>query len=230
MARAADPLGFDRTLWERLTETGAPGMGVEGATLGDLVVAAEQLDRAIAPVPLVEHLVASRAHPVTELCDGSTIATISLRPAVDGTWRLVPAGVVADVVIGHHGLTMFILPMDTPGISVEPVPTMGTERTNATFYDDVRVGEEAVLGDVHGGWSVMTVALSLERGVMGSTNSGVPLPRHFRHWAEASGAIADPVVRERMARVSIDNEVAKLLTQRSAWIAASGGTPGWRAR
>ena len=104
--------------------------------------------------------------------------------------------------------------------------TMATERTNATFYDDVRVGDEAVLGDVNEGWSVMTVALSLERGVMGGTNPGVPLLRHFREWAEASGAIVDPVVRERMARVAIDNEVAKLLTQRSAWIAASGGTPG----
>ena len=41
----------------------------------------------------------------------------------------------------HKGLTMFILPMDTPGISVEPVYTMGTEHTNATFYDNVRVGQ-----------------------------------------------------------------------------------------
>jgi alkylation response protein AidB-like acyl-CoA dehydrogenase len=126
----------------------------------------------------------------------------------------------------HKGLTMFILPMDTPGITVEPVYTMGTERTNATFYDDVRVGDEAVLGEVNGGWRTMTVALSFERGVMGGTAPGVALLRHFRHWAEKSGAIRDPFVRERMARVAIDNEVAKLLTQRSAWIAASGGQPG----
>jgi alkylation response protein AidB-like acyl-CoA dehydrogenase len=125
----------------------------------------------------------------------------------------------------HKGLTMFILPMDTPGITVEPVYTMGTERTNATFYDDVRVGDEAVLGEVNGGWHTMTVALSLERGVMGGTSPGVPLLRHFRQWANESGAIDDPLVRERMARVAIDNEVATLLTQRSAWIAASGGQP-----
>ena len=71
----------------------------------------------------------------------------------------------------------------------------------------------------------MTVALSLERGVMGGTSPGVPLLRHFRDWAVESGAITDPLVRERMARVAIDNEVATLLTQRSAWIAASGGQP-----
>ena len=121
---------------------------------------------------------------------------------------------------------MFILPMDTPGITIEPVPTMATERTNATFYDDVRVGNEWVLGEVDRGWDVMGVALAFERGVMGGTNPAVALLRHFRKWAEANGLISDPVVRERMARVAIDNEVAKLLTQRSAWIAASGGMPG----
>ena len=125
----------------------------------------------------------------------------------------------------HKGLTMFILPMDTPGIRVDPVYTMGTERTNATFYDDVRVGDEAVLGDVNGGWATMAVALSLERGVMGNTSPSVCLLRHFRDWAFESGAIDDPLLRERMARVAIDNEVAALLTQRSAWIAASGGQP-----
>ena len=126
----------------------------------------------------------------------------------------------------HKGLTMFILPMDTPGITVEPVPTMGTERTNATFYDNVRVGDEWVLGEVNGGWKVMGVALAFERGVMGGTNPGVPLLRHFREWASEIGLLDDPIVRERMARIAIDNEVSKLLTQRSAWIAASGGLPG----
>ena len=126
----------------------------------------------------------------------------------------------------HRGLTMFILPMDTPGITVEPVPTMGTERTNATFYDNVRVGDECVLGEVNGGWRVMSVALSFERGVMGGTNPAVPLLRHAREWAEHAGRIDEPILRERMARVAIDNEVAKLLTQRSAWIAATGGLPG----
>ena len=84
----------------------------------------------------------------------------------------------------HRGLTMFILPMATPGITVEPVLTMGTERTNATFYDDVRVGDECVLGEVNGGWRAMSVALAFERGVMGGTNPGVPLLRHFRQWAD----------------------------------------------
>jgi alkylation response protein AidB-like acyl-CoA dehydrogenase len=126
----------------------------------------------------------------------------------------------------HRGLTMFLLPMDTPGIRVDPVRTMATERTNATFYDDVRVGDECVLGEVNGGWQVMSIALSFERGVMGGTNPGVPLLRHTASWATESGRINEPAVREKLARVAIDNHVAALLTQRSAWIAATGGMPG----
>jgi len=116
--------------------------------------------------------------------------------------------------------------MDTPGIRVDPVHTMATERTNATFYDDVRVGDECRLGEINGGWTVMSIALSFERGVMGGTNQGVPLLAHTVDWARSSGRIDSPAVREKLARVAIDNHVAALLTQRSAWIAASGGLPG----
>lgn len=126
----------------------------------------------------------------------------------------------------HKGLTMFILPMDTPGISVDPVHTLGTEVTNATYYDDVRVGDEAVLGDVHGGWRTMMTVLAFERGVMGGTNASVPLLRHFHEWASHNGVLDAPTTRERMVRSIIDMQVAQVLTMRSAWIAASGGLPG----
>lgn len=126
----------------------------------------------------------------------------------------------------HQGLTMFLVPMDTPGIRVDPVHTMATERTNATFYDDVTVADNCVLGEVNGGWKVMSIALSFERGVMGGTNPAVPLLRHAAEWAHTSGRIGEATVREKLARVAIDNHVAALLTKRSAWIAASGGLPG----
>jgi alkylation response protein AidB-like acyl-CoA dehydrogenase len=61
---------------------------------------------------------------------------------------------------------------------------------------------------------------------MGGTNPGVPLLEHTVAWAQESGRMAEPAVREKLARVAIDNHVSALLTQRSAWIAASGGLPG----
>ncbi|MEC9394628.1 MAG: acyl-CoA dehydrogenase family protein [Actinomycetota bacterium] len=132
----------------------------------------------------------------------------------------------------HKGLTMFLVPMETPGIEVQPVPTMASERTNATFYDGVRVGDQWRLGEVDGGWAVMSVALAFERGVMGGTNPAVPLLRHVRAWADETpsadgGTMADdPLLQERLARTAIANQVSQLLTLRAAWIAATGGLPG----
>jgi alkylation response protein AidB-like acyl-CoA dehydrogenase len=153
VARAAEPLGFDRRVWERLLETGAPGMGVAedagggGAGLADLVVVAEQLGRAIAPVPLVEHVVASRAlgahgAAADDVVAGQAIATIALRPArADGTWAIVPAGAVADVVVGVDGDELVAVRSEAPG-------TGPRNHGSAPLADrSARAGERTVLGD-----------------------------------------------------------------------------------
>ena len=67
----------------------------------------------------------------------------------------------------HKGLTTFIVPLDAPGVEIQPVHTLGGERTNITFYTDVRVPDSLRVGDVDGGWEVMTVALTFERGGLG---------------------------------------------------------------
>ena len=180
---------------------------------------------------------------------GSDVAAITTRAVQDGDewvingqkmwttmaheadWVILLTRTEPDVP-KHKGLTMFLVPMDTPGIEVQPVPTMASERTNATFYDEVRIGDEWRLGDVNGGWSVMGVALAFERGVMGGTNPAVPLLRHVRGWAtdapspDGGHMIDDPLLRERIARTAIANQVSQLLTLRAAWIAATGGLPG----
>ena len=75
----------------------------------------------------------------------------------------------------HKGLTFFIVPLDTPGIEIQPVHTMGTERSNATFYDKVRVGDEWRIGEVDGGWQIMKAALKYERGIAGGQFPSPPL-------------------------------------------------------
>lgn len=134
-------------------------------------------------------------------------------------------------VAKHRGLTMFLVPMDTPGIEVQAVHTMGDDRTNVTFFTDVRIGDEWRLGDVNRGWHVMTTALAYERGVLGNTNQGVTLLDRFARWAataeqpDGSVLLDDPDVRARLARIAIDNEVTTFLSVRSAAIASSGGQP-----
>ena len=123
VARAAEPRGFDPGLWERIQAIGAPGMGAPtafgggGAGLGALVVVAEALGRSIAPVPLVEHLVAARLVLTPEVVAGDTLATIALRPAnAEGVWCLVPAGAVADLVLGLDGDEFVAVRSGAPGI------------------------------------------------------------------------------------------------------------------
>ncbi len=134
-------------------------------------------------------------------------------------------------VAKHKGLTMFVVPMDTPGISITPVHTMGGERTNITYYDDVVVDDRYRVGEVDGGWAVMMTALVFERN---SAWYGelVRLLDHGLTWARATPSpeggpmIEDPLVQERLARIAVGNEVSNLLGWRAAWMAAEGTLPG----
>ena len=79
-ARAAEPVGFDAAAWERLMETGAPGMGVDadlgggGASLADLAVVAEEAGARIAPLPLVDHQVTARLLANMGGCDDDVLS------------------------------------------------------------------------------------------------------------------------------------------------------------
>jgi alkylation response protein AidB-like acyl-CoA dehydrogenase len=218
VARAAEPLGFDRALWDRLAETGAPGMGVEGATMGDLVVAAEQLGRAIAPVPLVEHLAASRAHPVPELCDGSTIATISLRPAVDGVWSLVPAGAVADVVVGVDGDELVAVRSEAPGSGPR-------NHAAAPLADRPTAGLRTVLGPasqfdaVLAEWQVLTAG-ALVGIAAAALDLGVEYAKTRVQFGVPIGTFQ--AVQHALAELPGLIDGARLLTHKAAWAEGPG--------
>jgi alkylation response protein AidB-like acyl-CoA dehydrogenase len=117
--RAAEPLGFDPELWQRIATTGVVSMGVAeehdggGAGLVDLVLVAAEYGRRLAPVPLIEAVVAarlvSRFEPARAtswygpVLAGEQIATLAVRPATGGAFHLVPGGAVADVLVGMDG-------------------------------------------------------------------------------------------------------------------------------
>ncbi|MFN8025995.1 MAG: hypothetical protein U0W40_06470 [Acidimicrobiia bacterium] len=81
----------------------AEAAGGGGASMLDLAIVAGAAGRTIAPVPFVDHVVASRVHPDAAVVEGSAVAALALRPATDGVWRMVPAGAVADIVVGLDG-------------------------------------------------------------------------------------------------------------------------------
>jgi hypothetical protein len=132
----------------------------------------------------------------------------------------------------HAGLTMFLVPMDSPGISLSAIHTLGGERTNITFYDNVRVDDRCRVGGVGDGWQVLTTALTTERG---SAMAAIPIfvGAHGRLLdraiAEAArprsgGRLIDnPTVRQRLAASRLEYEVSKLLGYRSVWVAGRHG-------
>ncbi len=63
----------------------------------------------------------------------------------------------------HKSITMFLVPTDDPGFSIQPFVTFGTSHTTATFYDDVRVPESSIVGGVNQGWRLITNQLNHER-------------------------------------------------------------------
>lgn len=187
VVRRAAPFGFDPPLWKLLREMGAPGMGVDGASLSELAVVTEHLGRVIAPVPLVEHLVASRALAArgVEQPDEATIMTVALRPAADGVWTLVPAGAVADVVIGVDGDELVAVTDPAPGHSPRnhadaPLADRSSRGGNRTV-----LGPAAEFDAIRADWQILTAsalvglaAAALELGVeyvKGREQFGVPV-------------------------------------------------------
>jgi alkylation response protein AidB-like acyl-CoA dehydrogenase len=176
--------------------------------------------------------VAAAATKATRAGDGWVISGQKMFTSLaeEARWAFMLTRTNADVA-KHRGLTFFLVPMASAGVSITPVRTITGKRTNITYYDDVRVGDEWRVGEINGGWEVMLVALAFERGIAGGVSDISALYADALTWAEttktpAGGSrLREPKVRTRLARAAIDREVAGLLGSRAAW-AASEGVPG----
>jgi alkylation response protein AidB-like acyl-CoA dehydrogenase len=133
-------------------------------------------------------------------------------------------------VAKHKGLTTFLVSMHQPGVEVQAVYTVSGERTNITFYNDVRVSDAWRIGEVDGGWKVMTSSLQDEHSAGFGSHVG-RLLEEAEAWAreavddDGRRRLDDPDVRERLARCVADAEVSTLLQRRSAWLAQRGTVP-----
>ena len=134
-------------------------------------------------------------------------------------------------VAKHKGLTTFLVPLRQPGVEIQPVFTVSGERTNLTFYTDVRVSDSLRIGEVDGGWEVMTVGLTFERSLPQGGDSR-RLLRAMERWALTSVDDAghpkseDTDVQARLGRAAAETEVSTLLARRCAWVQKSGTLPG----
>ena len=128
----------------------------------------------------------------------------------------------------HAGISMFIVPMNTPGISIKPATTMYDGSFANIFYDNVRIPAENIVGKVNGGWKVLTDALANERGLVGG---GIVLKvAHafnllFATCVTDARLRADALVRDRIGLLAADIEVGRQLMIHCAELAEAGTTP-----
>jgi 3-oxocholest-4-en-26-oyl-CoA dehydrogenase alpha subunit len=133
--------------------------------------------------------------------------------------------------VGTRGLTMLLVPLDSSGIEIRAVHTVGHERTNVVFYNDVRVADTNRIGEAHQGFSVMRAALEAEQNVApGSRTRWIATDTlefaRTQPGPDGVPLINDHLVRERLARMAMDAEVADLLGLRVAFLDTEGEKPG----
>lgn len=114
----------------------------------------------------------------------------------------------------HKSLTMFLVPLDLPGVEIQGIRTVDGDRTNIVYYSDVRVDDKYRLGEINGGWTVVREPLDAEHGAVAAADDGLADVAIMAHQAgfmvEAadnvaavvgrSGAIDDASVGYRLGR------------------------------
>ncbi len=150
---------------------------------------------------------------------------------IDGTKMFTSGANLADYVLmlcrtnsdvaKHKGLTMFIVPLKTAGITIQPVYTFQDERTNITFYDGVHIPDSWRLGEVDGGVRTMSAALEMEHG--GGFSKIIKQMLHAAE--ELCGEIqlgGKPLIdhvhaQVRLARTAAHLWISDMLTYRAQW-------------
>ena len=131
-------------------------------------------------------------------------------------------------VAKHKGISMFIVPMDTPGIKVVPMHLLGDHNINYTFYEDVRVPAANLVGGENNGWSLITNQLNHERVTLCSSGIIERALDDTRAWAQntklADGrrVIDQEWVQVHLARIYARLEFLKLINWKVAWTATQG--------
>ena len=134
----------------------------------------------------------------------------------------------------HKGITYFLVPMDSPGITVRPLAHMlGEAEFNEVFLDGVFIPDNLVVGEVDGGWRIAMATLAYERVAIatGRVNTKRAVDSLIADVAARTGTDgrplgADPLVRQRVADLYGRALIHYLIGQRVASLAAAGGSPG----
>lgn len=134
----------------------------------------------------------------------------------------------------HKGISMFLVEMDTPGVTVRPLPTMESGRLNEVFFDNARVPSSSMVGELNQGWYVVAANLDFERSGLERI---IANERVFERFLEQVRANDDPtlrvadnsVARHRLAEIALELRLGRLLAYRVAWLQSRGEVPNYEA-
>jgi alkylation response protein AidB-like acyl-CoA dehydrogenase len=243
--RAAEPLGHDADLWERLKENGALEMAVAetaggwGASLLDLALVAEQHGRFLGSAPLIEAQVAVRllarldsdaARAALELAlTGQRLVTVALHPPKNGLLGLVPSGAVADDVVYLDGAEITIAAIDQSGPGRTVVKNIG-----ALPLADITVsgGSVTVLASGPVATQAFDEALTEWMALMAnalvglaarSIEIGVEYVKERKAFGVPIGSFQ--AVSHGLADAATASEGASLLARQAAWSAGADAQP-----
>jgi 3-oxocholest-4-en-26-oyl-CoA dehydrogenase alpha subunit len=237
---------YEYLLNERLAGRGGPqigkGVGIIGKTI--LRHGSEKMKKEFLPKILRNEV--EFAVGYSEPDSGSDAASMKLKATRDGEgWRLNGqktwttsahfaewywVGARTDPESKHQGITLFLVPLDHPGITINGIWTMGDERTNDVFFDDVWVSDDYVVGEVNRGFQYISEALDLERFTMftfSPIQQRLDLLCEYVRTSTVDGSPLkdDAVVRQRIAQLVTQGEVARVLGLRFVAQSMKGGAP-----
>jgi len=131
----------------------------------------------------------------------------------------------------HRGLSFILVPLDTPGVRVRPIPQLDGETGFAeVFFEDACVPRANRVGEEHQGWKIAMATAGFERGLMlRSPARFQATARRLRGLWHARGGDADPALRDVVVRAWLDAEAYSLSTYATASRLLAGGTIGAEA-
>jgi alkylation response protein AidB-like acyl-CoA dehydrogenase len=226
---------YDFLLTEALSRRGCPqpgkGIGIVGKTL--IRHGSEKMKQEFLPKIIRGEI--EFAIGYSEPQAGSDAANMQLKATkVEGGWKLEGRkiwttsahfadwywlGARTDASSKHKGITLFLIDMRHPGLTIHPTWTIGDERTNEVFFDDVFVADDQVVGQVNSGWTYICEALDLERFAMmpvGPLEMKVKALVDYVRQAKRDGAPLreDRRVRRNVAQLVTQLEVSRMLQRK----------------
>ncbi len=211
-------------LFEEIVRAGAPTPYPHGLNfIGPIIIQAGTETQKARHLPAILSGDATWCQGYSEAGAGSDLASLSTRATLDGDhfvvtghkmwttnghyadWMFALVRTDPDAKPRHAGISMLLIDMRSPGITVRPIETLkGDAEFAEEFFDEVRVPKENLLGPLNQGWRIAGMVLGGERFTTGHPRYALVYLNQARQIAKATGAWGDPGFRHRLATLEID--------------------------